>query len=164
MKKSLTIVAAIAKNNVIGNENTLPWNLPDDWNRMKKIVKDNQVIMGRNTYESKEGFLTKNNNYILSRNSDLNLPSNGIQCKNVNELLEAVDGEAYVLGGGKIYDELLPHVNRMLITHVEAEVEGNVKFPDVDYDQWTLLQSVFHPPNEKHQYGFYYNEYVRNVE
>ncbi len=161
MPNSLTIVAAIAKNNIIGKENSLPWNLPDDWNRMKKIVKDNQVVMGRNTYQSKEGFLTENNNYILSRNHDLNLPSNGIQCKDINELLDNLEGEAYVLGGGKIYNELMPHVNRMLITHVEAEVEGDVKFPEVDYDQWTLLQSVYHPPNDDHQYGFYYNEWVR---
>ena len=161
MNKRLTIVAAVARNNVIGKNNGLPWNLPDDWNRMKKIVSGNQVVMGRNTFESKEGFLTENNNYILSRQHNLDLPSNGIHCPGIEDLLDRLEGEAYVLGGGKIYEALLPHVSRMLITHVEAEIDGDIVFPEVDYEQWDLLQSVFHPVNEDHAFGFYYNEYVR---
>lgn len=161
MKHQLTIIAAVAKNKVIGKENGLPWSLPDDWNRLKYLVKDKSIVMGRKTFESEDSFTTQKINFILSKSDNLSLPDNCIQCRNVGELMEKMDEDVVVLGGGQIYKELLPYSSRMMLTRVEAEAEGEVEFPPVDYNGWELMQSVYHPPDEKHKHGFYFEDYIR---
>ncbi len=161
MKPILTIVAAIAKNHVIGKDQRLPWNLPDDWHRLLYLIKDQDIVMGRKTFQSHESFLTRGKNYIMSRSKTLLLPEQVQQIHQVEELFSADEKEIYVLGGAGVYQSLLPHTDRMLLTEIEAEIKGDTQFPDFDRSQWDLLSSIYHPKNDRHSYGFYFNEYVR---
>lgn len=161
MKPLLTIVAAIAKNRVIGNDQGLPWDLPDDWHRLLYIVKDQDIVMGRKTFQSHESFLTRGKNYIMSRSNTLLLPDQVKQVNQVEDLLSVDEKEIFVLGGAGVYESLLPHTSRMLLTEIDNEIEGDTKFPDFDRSEWDLLSSIYHPRNDKHAYGFYFNEYVR---
>jgi len=160
---SITLIAAMAKNRVIGRDNGLPWRLPDDMKFFMRSTLGRTVLMGRRTFESLPGGPLKNRlNVILTRRTDWRPPEG---CEVVHSVEEALsrygDGELMVAGGAEVYAMFLPFAGRMLLTEIDAEVEGDAFFPEWDPAEWELVDRVHHPPDERHAHPFSFNTYVR---
>lgn len=138
----LAIIVAVDENNLIGNGNALPWYYPEDLKYFKKVTNYKAVLMGYNTYRS---IIDRNGNILPNRVSyvlteEESLPEGGIVVTNLDELIEAYKtSELYVIGGKMVYTELLPLVDRLYITRIPGTHEGDVYFPEVNYDEFKLL-------------------------
>ncbi|NJK95783.1 MAG: dihydrofolate reductase [Bacteroidetes bacterium] len=160
----MSLIVAIAENNVIGKDNQLLWHLSDDLKRFKKLTTGNDVIMGKNTYLSLPVKpLPNRKNIILTRSS---LIFEGcIKVSSIEEAIEMMDSEKenFVIGGGSVYKQILPHIQKMYITRVNANFEGDTFFPDFDPNDWILTNSMKHPADEKHSYSFSFEDYERKT-
>lgn len=136
----VTIVAAIARNRVIGSKNRLPWRLPDDLSRFRRLTLGKPVIMGRKTFDSIGRPLSERRNIVLTRASAW--ASDGVVvARSFDEALTFAAawggaGEAMVIGGAEIYAQALPLAHRLELTEVELDPEGDALFPDFDRDAW----------------------------
>ena len=138
---TLTLIAAVSENNVIGLNNRVPWRIKEDVARFKELTMDHPVIMGRKTYMSiPEKFrpLPGRKNIILSRTLQ---PMNGIYiAREINDSLGLTEQkDSYVIGGGEIYNAFLSLADKMEITKVHAKYEGDVFFPEVNWNEWKLI-------------------------
>ncbi|MCG8591588.1 MAG: dihydrofolate reductase [Proteobacteria bacterium] len=161
----IALMAAVAENGVIGRDGGLPWRLPDDLAHLKRLTTGHCIIVGRRTYESVGRALPKRTNLVVTRQPHFAAPG----CVVVGSLTEALDharqsGEtlAFVLGGASLYAEALPQADWLYWTRVEAQVEGDVSFPAVDWDEWTLTESTPHPADDRHPHPFRFETYQRN--
>ena len=148
---TLTIVAAIADNGVIGRAGTLPWHLPDDLRRFKALTMGRPILMGRRTFESIGRPLPGRRNLVLTRSSKP-LPE-GVQAVASLELALhecAGEPELCVIGGADVFREALPRADRLELTRVHATMDGDVKFPDYDTAQWRELSRSEHPADARH--------------
>ena len=137
---SFSIVAAIAANNVIGKENKLPWNIPEDSAHFYKIIYGKPVVMGLKTYESIGGAIKNSQNIVLSRNHSLQL-SDCVVVHSVSEVLDLYQDytkEVMVIGGADIYKQFLPFVDRMYLTFIHGDISGDVYFPKWQKDEWIV--------------------------
>jgi dihydrofolate reductase len=136
----LTLIAAVARNRVIGRQNQLPWHLPEDLRHFRHVTGGYPVIMGRKTWESlPDAFrpLPGRLNIVLSRASSGFAPG----AQTVPSLQEALacagrHEKAFVIGGEQLYALALPLAHRLLLTEIELDVEGDAHFPDFDRSQW----------------------------
>ena len=147
----LTIIAAISENNVIGNKGKIPWRIEEDMKRFKYLTIGHPVIMGRKTYESiprKFRPLPERKNIVLSR--DYQSDEKIYVARDINEALKLTDRkDSFVIGGEIIYELFLPFANKMELTRVHDNFEGDVFFPEVNWKEWKLMNE------EKHlQYSF----------
>ena len=150
-----SIIVATSENGVIGVDNKLPWYLPEDLKRFKKLTENNVVIMGRKTYESIGKPLPNRFNIVISRNKDLTIPG----CLVVNSLEKALykagsDKKVFIIGGGEIYRQSLEYVDKIYLTKVHINVEGDTTFPNIDDLPGWKLSDV------DHKESFTYLEYV----
>lgn len=164
------IIAAVAKNNVIGKNNDLVWRLPDDMKFFQAQTAGHAVLMGRKNFESiPEKFrpLPHRKNIIITRNQDYVAPSGCEVFQSVEEGLEFCKNQqfekCYVIGGGQIYKYTLHMglVDEMLITHVDALPEGDTFFPEIDGKKWTKTLLEEHPKDEKHPFSFSFWKYKK---
>ncbi len=138
----LSLIVAVAANGVIGRGDELPWRLSEDLKRFKRLTLGHHLIVGRRTWESIGKPLPGRRMIVLSR-GELRLPA-GIQtASSLDDALavarEAGDDEVFVAGGAEIYALALPHADRIYWTEVQAEVEGDVRFPPFVAEQWREL-------------------------
>jgi dihydrofolate reductase len=135
----VSLIAAIADNGVIGRDNTLPWHLPADLKYFRKVTMGHPIIMGRKNYVDIGKPLPGRINIILSR--DRSFSADG--CTVVHDPDEALaaagdSDEVFVIGGAEIYRIFLPLADRLLITQIHIDAEGDIHFPDYHQDDWTL--------------------------
>lgn len=157
----VAIVAAVARNRVIGADGRMPWELPEDLARFKETTVGHPVVMGRRTYESIAerlgGPLPDRTNIVLSR-GDPDLPQDVVLVDSIDAALEAAretgTSVAYVIGGGTVYEQFLPQADRLLLTEVDAAPEGDTRFPEWDPDEWVEVDREDHD-------GFAFVEYER---
>ena len=162
----IDIVAAVAANNVIGANGGLPFKLSTDLKRFKALTIGKPVIMGRKTFESIGKPLPGRINIVISRQPDY-APDGVISARSLNEAIRiataatmANDAEAVcILGGGEIYAQALMRADRLLITHVEGEVEGDTVFPDINLLQFEAGPAEFVPQGEKDSHASRYVVY-----
>lgn len=150
----VSIIAAMDRNHLIGNKNQLPWHLPADFAHFKSVTMGKPIIMGRKTYDSIGKPLPGRTNIVLSRNPDIQIE--GVVCVNTFEdalTLVSDAEEIMIIGGSTIYEMLLPQVDRMYITYVDAEFEGDAWFPQFDESQWLEKESVKRQADEKNSYN-----------
>ena len=157
----LALIAAMAQNRVVGIDNKLPWHLPEDLKYFKRITTGKAVIMGRKTYESIGRPLPNRTNIVITRSTEFSAP--GIEVVNSLDaaielaenvsLINAVD-EVMVIGGAQIYEVALPQADRLYLTHVHANVEGDAYFPDVDMSQWKELGREDYDASETNPYDY----------
>jgi dihydrofolate reductase len=152
---TLSLVVAASSNNVIGRDGGLPWHLPDDLRQFKRLTTGKAVIMGRSTYESIGRPLPDRRNIVMTRNADYVADGCDV-VSSVSEAMDAVEGaeEVMIIGGGQVYRDFLPLANRIYLTRVQAEVEGDTYFPEIDEAAWRLVSSEHHAADEKHRYAF----------
>ena len=134
----VSLIAALAKNRVIGAGNALPWRLPEDLKHFKALTMGHPVIMGRKTFESIGKPLPGRRNIVVTRSKSFR--AKGCEIVDSPEaVLRAVAGnadEVFVIGGAELYCAFLDHADRMYLTEIDRDVEGDVRFPNFDRDQW----------------------------
>lgn len=138
----LSIIVAISKNNVIGRDNKLIWNLPEDLKRFKKITSGKTIIMGRKTFESLGRVLPNRKHIVLTKNDDFKYEDENVEIiKDVKELEKYIksDEESFIIGGAKIYSLLMPYAKKMYVTCINEEFEGDTFFPNIDENEWKIV-------------------------
>lgn len=158
------MIAAAAENNALGKDNDLLWHLPDDFKRFKKLTTGHKIIMGRKTFESFPKPLPNRTHIIITR--DRNYIVTHPECVVVHSLEAALqlvkkDTNSFIIGGGEIYKQGEPYVNKIELTRVHANFEADTFFPEVDENIWKLITEEYHPKDDKHTYDFTYLTYAR---
>ena len=129
-------IAGMTKNRVIGKEGRLPWDIPEELNNFRKLTVDSTVVMGRKTYDSIGHPLPKRNNIVISRSME---PVEGIDiCSSIEEALEKAKSygkEIFIIGGSGIYAAFMPYVDKLYISWIKADYEGDTLFPEFE-DDW----------------------------
>lgn len=151
----LSIIVAMDQKGVIGSNNTLPWRLSADLKSFKSITMGKPIIMGRKTWESIGKPLPGRDNVIITRNSDYSAPG-CIVCRSLDEAMQrfADVPEAVVIGGREIYSLALDRADRIYLTEVHADVEGDTWFPLFDRSEWNELERHEFTADEKNDYPF----------
>lgn len=150
----LSLIVAHAKNFVIGKSGDMPWHLPADLAHFKTITVGHPVIMGRKTFESIGRALPNRLNIVISSNEQLHLPQNVILCSNLEQALSKVSksDEVFVIGGGSVYREAIKFADRLYLTLINAEIEGDTTFPNYDIHDYIELSREVHEIDEKNNF------------
>ena len=138
----VSLVAAVAANRVIGNKGSLPWHLPDDLARFKRLTMGHAVIMGRATFISMGRPLSGRQNIVLTHDSGLGIPGCVVAHSAPEALAAAGGGEAFIIGGAAVYALFLPLADFMYLTLIDADLPGDTLFPDVRWEEWRVLQET----------------------
>lgn len=141
----ITAIAALSRNRVIGSGNKIPWHIPDDFKHFKRTTMGHPVIMGRKTFDSLGGKpLPGRPHIIVSRND--HAPMEQVTfAKTIDEAIAAaarMDDDIFICGGEKIYEAALPHLNRMILTLIHRDYDGDTFFPEFDEAQWTISDLI----------------------
>lgn len=163
----ISLIAALSKNRVIGKNNDLPWHLPDDMKYFMQTTKGHHVIMGRKNYDSiPEKFrpLPNRTNIVVTRQKDFSAPNctivNSIEqgiaiAKKVNEL------ETFIIGGAQIYKEGMALTQRMYLTEIQSDIEGDTYFPEIPSGKWKETSRIHHSIDARHKFKFDFVIYDR---
>ena len=163
MSPKLVIIAAASENNALGINNDLPWHLPDDFKRFKKLTTGHKIIMGRKTLESFPKALPNREHLVITRDTNYK-PK--FECRVFNSLDAALeyarqDPLSFIIGGGEIYRQAMDFATGIELTRVHTTVEGDTFFPEIDSAIWELTKEEHHPKDERHIYDFTYLTYSR---
>jgi dihydrofolate reductase len=160
----LSLIAAVANNNVIGNENKLIWNMPADLKHFKKTTMGHSIIMGRKTWESIRKPLKGRQNIVLTR-KEFYLADG---CEVVHSIDQAIkktkhEKEVFVIGGSDIYEQCIDlfYTRRLYITRIFASFDGDAFFPDIDTEKWELEDMEEHEADEKNKYPYAFMKYKK---
>ncbi|MDO8610713.1 MAG: type 3 dihydrofolate reductase [bacterium] len=153
----LSIISALAENRVIGNKNTLPWHLPADFKYFKETTLNKTIVMGLNTFKSiGSAPLPNRKNIILNDDLSYVSPDDCYVVHSINELLEMVrnEDEVMICGGASVYKQFLPLANRLYLTYIHQNFEGDTYFPEFDVNDWEEISRTDHKPDEKNLYSY----------
>lgn len=157
----ISIIVAMANHRVIGLNNEMPWHLPADLAWFKKNTLNKPIIMGRKTFESIGRPLPHRHNIIISRQTvnPRTQTTDNAQITWVNSIDEAIlvagqTEEVFIIGGGNIYQQALAKANRLYVTHIQANLQGDTYFPDYQPERWTPIFQENHSPDEKNPYNY----------
>jgi dihydrofolate reductase len=159
----ISMIAAVAENNVIGKNNNLIWHISEDLQRFKKLTLGHPVIMGRQTYESLPVKpLPNRRNIVISRKSDLK-PFGAETASSAEEAIKMCleDEEVFVCGGAEIYRLFLPVVDKMYLTHIHKNFEGDTFFPEVDLDDWVITEDSELKSDDKSGLEYSFRNYLK---
>ena len=162
----LSIIVAIAKNNVIGKDNKLIWHIPEDLKRFKKLTTNHTIIMGRKTFESLGRILPNRKHVILCNDAKLNIEDENVEVIDNISLLDKYinsNEENFVIGGATIYKLLMPYANKMYVTQINQEFDGDVYFPRIEEKDWEIEQTEEGLQDEKNPYDYKYVTYVKKI-
>ncbi len=153
----ISCIVAAAKNNVIGKDNDIPWYLPADLKYFKKVTINHHIIMGRNCFKSIGRALPKRTNIIITRDPYF-IATDCLVAHSIEEGLslahENGEQEAFIIGGGMIYEQTQKLWDKLYYTEVDLEVEGDVFFPEINMQEWNLISEELHEPDEKNEYRY----------
>ena len=161
----ISLIWAMAENRVIGRRNKLPWHLPADLKHFKALTLGKPILMGRRTWESLPGLLPDRRHIVVTR--DLSYRADGcIVVHSVDEALDAVSGapELMVVGGGALYQAMLPVADRLYMTLVHADVQGDTLFPPFNPAEWEQVGREDHAPDERNPYPYSFVELRRKTD
>ena len=150
----VSMIVAASANNVIGADAGLPWRLPEDMRRFKEITMGKPMIMGRFTYETIGKALPGRRSIVLTRQADYK--QEGIDVVTTTDAALELAGDAdevMIIGGGKVYEQLLPMTDRIYLTRVHEEFDGDTFFPEINEDEWRIVSSEPLPPNDEHAFS-----------
>lgn len=166
--KIISHLVAVSNELVIGVDNDLPWNLKDDLAHFKKYTLNKVIIMGRKTYESIGRPLPNRINYVISRTIKEidgahvfnNLEEAMLSAEKHNKNLN-IENEIVIIGGGYLFEETLPILNKLVITKVDCSVAGDVYYPKIDMKNWELISSESYTKDSDNDYDFKIEEYKK---
>lgn len=166
---NISIIVAISKNGVIGINNKLAWNLPDDMLYFSRMTKGHSVIMGRKNWDSipkKYRPLPHRKNIIVSRNKNQKIKSVEIS-RSIEEAIKIarkdIDEEIFIIGGGEIYNLGLKYADKLYITEIKENINGDTYFPKWNKNNWIEISRITHPTDLNHKYEFDYVIYKKNI-
>ncbi len=156
------MVVAASDNHVIGREGGLPWHLPEDLRRFRQLTWGKPLLMGRRTFEAIGRPLPGRRNIVISRQPGLEIEGCEVVAS-VDDALALLAGapEVMVVGGGEIYRALLPRADRIEMTRVHGDIEGDTFFPELDPLEWQVTASETHPAGAGRPVGYTYETLVR---
>ncbi len=169
----ISLIAAVAKNNIIGGDNTLLWNLPADMKHFRTITSGHTVIMGRKTFESIGKPLPHRKNIVITQN--INYMQEGIEI--VHSLEEALrltslehgrnfeenqeEVEVFIIGGGEIYKQAFEKASKLYITEIHQDFDGDTSFPLIDKNDWQETTRIDHEPDEDNIFPYSFVTYIK---
>ena len=158
----LSIIVAMAENGVIGRDGKLPWHISEDLRRFKQITMGRPIIMGRKTYDSIGRPLPGRRSIVITR--EAYWKAEGVT--GVPTFAAALGAcqdadEAFVIGGAQIYDLAIPEADRLYVTRIAAEVEGEVRWPPMDWNDWLLIERQPRESDDKNPYPYRFEVYDR---
>ncbi|MGN1296938.1 MAG: dihydrofolate reductase [Clostridia bacterium] len=160
----LSIVVAKAKNNIIGKDNKIIWNLPEDLKRFKELTTGHTIIMGRKTFESLGEVLPNRKHIIFSQNPDFKVKDENVEVVHsllqIQDLIEGKE-ETFIIGGAMIYNFLMPYVKKMYVTEIDQEFEGDSFFPKINEDTWKEVNREKGIKDEKNNLDYEFVIYER---
>ena len=161
---SIKLICAISKNNVIGNENKLPWNIPEDLKRFKELTSNNWIVMGRKTFDSIGRPLPNRKNIVLSKNKNLKIDSVEV-FNSPKEVIESYKNDSdqkdlFIIGGTYVYELFLEYSEYLFITHVDKEYSGDAFFPKIDWNEWKLISEESRYDDDE-KVNFYFRDYKK---
>ena len=161
----ISLISAVAENNVIGKDNGMVWRLPDDFKRFKALTSNHFILMGRKSFESLDGLLPNRTHVVITRNKNYSVPEGHFVFHSIEDGIEFCKSKnvdhLYVIGGGEIYKQALPYADELQLTEVNASPDGDSHFPEFDHKEWKVVYNEFHPADEKHEFSFTYVDYAR---
>ncbi len=162
MTPRVSLIVAMAKNRVIGNNNTLPWHLPADLKHFKSLTMGHHIVMGRKTYESIGKPLPGRTSVVVTRNEDYSVPGVIV----VNSLPAAIkacgdDSDIFVIGGAEIYRQAITLAERIYLTEIDADISGDAHFTELDPGAWQETTRLSHAPDGKNRYSYHFVVYDR---
>ena len=161
-------VVAMSNNNVIGVDNNLPWNLKKDLAHFKEYTSNKIIIMGRKTYESIGKPLPNRTNFIVSRT--LNSVAGAKVFNNLEDSIKAAkeesaknkqQAEAVIIGGGYLFRDTILTFNKLVLTRVDCDIEGDVFYPSIDFSKWHLTDSKSFKKDSDNDYDFKVEEFIK---
>lgn len=162
----VSAIVATATNRVIGKDNDIPWYLPADLKYFKRTTLNHHIIMGRKSFQSIGRPLPKRTNVVVTRNPYF-IASNCLIARSLEEALEVAhdngEEEAFIIGGGEIYRQSLPLLDRLYLTEVDVTPEGTVFFPALDLAEWNLVSEEAHRADEKNEHDYVFKVLERIV-
>jgi dihydrofolate reductase len=157
----VSLIWAMTRNRVIGRDNDLPWHLPRDMKFFITTTQGHPVIMGRRTFESMDRPLPRRTNIIVTRNPEYRAEGARVVADLAAALAEAErqcarDGvdEAFVIGGAELYRLAIDAATRLYVTKIDAEIEGDTYFPEIDWTRWRCVRREPHAADDRHAYPF----------
>lgn len=161
----ISCIVAIDNNYAIGKDNQIPWHLPADLRYFKKTTIGHHIIMGRKCFDSIGRPLPKRTNIVLSRNPYF-IISSAVMAQSIEEALEIAydngDDEAFIIGGGMIYEQSKNLWNKLYLTKVDLLVEdANIFFPKPNWEEWNLISNQNFEPDEKNKYNYNFEVYEK---
>lgn len=162
MKTKLSLIVAVAENGIIGTGGTMPWHITEDFAHFKAVTLGHSVIMGRKTYESIGRPLPRRRNIVVTRNADLRIEG----CEMATSLEGALtmcegEEEVFLIGGGEIYRQAMPRADKLYITRVGVEVEGDTRFPEIESSVWREISREEFARGEEFEHPFAFVDYER---
>jgi dihydrofolate reductase len=155
MKPRVTIIAAVAANGIIGRNNRIPWHLPEDLKHFKALTMSHSMIMGRKTWESLPGRLPGRRHIVVTRNPDYRAEGATAVDSLAAGIKAAGDSdEVFVIGGAELYAQALPIADRMQLTEIGTDFDGDTRFPDYDRARWAETGRESHQAKTGFDYAF----------
>lgn len=161
-RASVALIAAMAENRVIGRDGELPWRLPDEMRFFVRTTRGHTVVMGRRTFESFGQPLPNRRNIVVTRDRSY-APAGAEVAHSLEDALAlaAEDAEVFVAGGAEIYRQSLPRADRLYLTLVHGQPQGDTLFPEFDEADWRLVEQTRHEADDRHAYAFTIQVYDR---
>ncbi len=162
----VSAIVAVAKNNVMGKDNDIPWYLPADLKYFKATTLNRHIIMGRKTFQSIGRPLPKRTNIVITRQPFF-IASGCLTSHSVEHALSLAhdngEEEAFIIGGGQIYEMSMPYWDRLYLTEVDLEIDGDVFFPKINFDEWNLKVNDLHEADEKNEHPYTFKIYEKKI-
>jgi dihydrofolate reductase len=161
---TLSVIAARAKNGVIGDRDELPWKLSADLRRFRRMTTGHAIVMGRKTYDSLGRPLPDRTSIVLTRDPSYR-PEGVLVASSLSQAIELAkdDDEVFIIGGAEIYRQALPLAERLYLTEIDAEFTGDVFFPEWNADEWRLVERDDFAPDETNRFGYSFLVYERRA-
>ncbi|MBN2237967.1 MAG: dihydrofolate reductase [Bacteroidales bacterium] len=160
----ISIIVAVAENGAIGKDNDLIWHLSDDLKRFKALTTGHTIVMGRKTYESlPKGALPNRTNVVLTANTEVHFP-NCTLVHSIDEIIKTYGDrpeEHFVIGGGRLYEALLPFAEKIYLTKVHQSFDADVFFPEIDEAIWKEESREDFLASEKNEYAYSFINLLR---
>lgn len=162
MTRCVSLIVATSKTGVIGDQGRIPWHLPAELQRFKRITMGHHIVMGRKTWESIGRLLPGRRSVIVSRNPDYAV-AGAIVADSLRAALAIClyDEEVFVIGGAEIFREALPLADRMYLTVVDIDVPGDTLMPPIDFGEWLATDSEQVAADDRNAHAFRFTRYER---
>ena len=160
--RELTIIAAVSINNVIGNNNKLIWKLSNDLKRFRNLTTNHSVIMGRKTFESLSNPLPDRDNIVITRDTNYSKPNIQV-CSSIEDAinLTKTDTQPFIIGGGEIYSQTINIVDKIELTRVHEEFDGDAYFPEIPLDIFELINKENYNSDLENEFDYSYLTYKK---